>query len=196
MNTISEITKAQKVRHLPGDQGVWFFIAADSFLFALFFSSYIFDRAKSVELFTRSQSVVNPTMGVVNTLLLLTGSWFVVLGVAAAKRRARGMVLKCLSLALACGAGFGCLKIFEYHEKISRGITLVTNSYFMYYFVLTGVHFVHLCAGMIVLFALLVKAKNNFEAPRYVYWLESGASFWHMVDLLWIVLFPLLYLVR
>jgi len=180
---------------LPGDAGVWLFIAADTFMFALFFSSFMYERTKNVALFNASQQALNPTIGALNTVLLLTGSWFVVIAVEAAKKRLQKTVVACLGMAVACGAAFGTIKILEYRGKIVHGITMLTNDFYMYYFALTGLHFVHLVIGIVVLTVLLNMARTGI-AGEYQRYLESGASYWHMVDLLWIMLFPLLYLVR
>lgn len=183
-------------RRLPGDSGVWLFIAADTFMFGLFFSSFMFERLKNVELFNRSQQALSPTVGALNTLFLLAGSWFVVLAVSAAKQRMEQAVVNCLSLGLVCGGAFAVSKLFEYGAKFAAGLSVVTNDYYLFYFVLTGVHFLHLCIGLVVLAILRGRAKTGVGDERFLRWLESGACYWHMVDLLWIILFPLLYLVR
>jgi len=182
-------------RRLPGDEGVWLFITADSFMFTLFFSSFIYERTKNAGLFNSSQQALNPTIGAMNMLFLLSASWFVVLAVDAAKKGLERPLRNCLSMALACGAAFATTKVFEYRDKVVHGITMLTNDFYMYYFALTGLHFVHLVIGMVVLGVLLNKARSGIGG-RYIHYLESGASYWHMVDLLWIMLFPMLYLVR
>jgi nitric oxide reductase NorE protein len=182
-------------RRLPGDAGVWLFIAADTFMFALFFSSFMYERTKNVALFNVSQHALNPTIGALNTVFLLTGSWFVVMAVEAAKRRLQKTLIACLGAAVACGVAFGTVKIFEYRDKIVHGITMLTNDFYMYYFALTGLHFVHLVIGIVVLTVLLTMARAGITG-EYQRYLESGASYWHMVDLLWIMLFPLFYLVH
>jgi len=182
-------------RRLPGDAGVWLFIAADTFLFALFFSSFMYERTKNVALFNDSQRALDPAIGALNTVLLLTGSWFVVMAVEAARQRLQRVLVACLGMAIACGVAFGTIKIFEYRSKIAHGITMLTNDFYMYYFALTGLHFVHLVIGLVALTVLLTKARAE-TAGDYQRYLESGASYWHMVDLLWIMLFPLLYLVH
>jgi len=87
------------------------------------------------------------------------------------------------------------VKFFEYSEKIAAGFTLTTNDFFMYYFMLTGLHLMHVLLGLGVLCYLWfsLRAAPSADSMRT---LESGASFWHMVDILWIVLFALLYLLR
>jgi nitric oxide reductase NorE protein len=182
-------------RRLPGDAGVWLFIAADTFMFALFFSSFMYERTKNVALFNTSQQALNPAVGALNTVFLLTGSWFVAMAVEAARKRLQQALVTCLGMAVACGVAFGAVKIFEYRSKIVHGVTMLTNDFYMYYFALTGLHFVHLVIGIVVLTVLLTKARGGMTSD-YQRYLESGASYWHMVDLLWIMLFPLLYLVH
>ena len=182
-------------RRLPGEAGVWIFIAADTFMFALFFSSFIYQRTKSVELFNASQQALNPNIGALNTVFLLSGSWFVAVAVGAAKEGLQKTVVGCLSMALGCGVAFAASKVLEYRDKVVHGITMLTNEFYMYYFVLTGLHFVHLFIGIVVLAILMRKAKSGVGG-KYQYYLQSGASYWHMVDLLWIVIFPLIFLVR
>ena len=105
---------------MPGDAGVWLFIAADTFMFALFFSSFMYERTKNVALFNTSQLALDPAVGALNTVLLLTGSWFVVMAVEAARKRLKRPLVGCLAMAVACGVGFGTIKIFEYRGKIAR----------------------------------------------------------------------------
>jgi nitric oxide reductase NorE protein len=100
------------------------------------------------------------------------------------------------SLAFLCGLGFVVVKFFEYREKIIAGFTITTNDFYMYYFMLTGIHLVHVVIGMGVLAFLIMTSRNPNLEDSHVNVLESGASFWHMVDILWIVLFALFYLLR
>jgi nitric oxide reductase NorE protein len=88
------------------------------------------------------------------------------------------------------------VKVFEYHEKISAGITPSTNEFYMYYFVLTGLHLAHVVIGLAVLLALSRLARKPEPSRTHIAFFEGGGCFWHMVDLLWIVIFPLLFLVR
>lgn len=88
------------------------------------------------------------------------------------------------------------MKLLEWGDKLSAGITPATNDFFMFFFTLTGLHFLHLLIGMVVLGFLVRASRRPLPTPRQLAYVEGGACFWHMVDLLWIVLFPLLYLVR
>jgi len=84
----------------------------------------------------------------------------------------------------------------EYSEKIGHDITPVTNNFYMFYFMLTGIHFMHVLLGLGVLVFLWLRSRRASITPGDIVLFESGATFWHMVDLLWIVLFPLLYLMK
>jgi nitric oxide reductase NorE protein len=135
-------------------------------------------------------------LGAINTLLMLSSSWFVATAVQAARKNLARLTPLCFMMALACGVAFGVVKVLEYAEKIRAGITLNTNDFYMYYFVFTGIHFLHVLIGMGVLSVLAVYTRaGRFDASSIRH-LETGASFWHLVDLLWIVLFALLYLIK
>lgn len=182
-------------RHLPGEVGIWVFILGDMLVFGLLFSTFLYYRGEAPEMYAHSQEALNRNYGAFNTILLLTSSWFVAMAVHRAKRGA-AHVPALIAAAFACGFGFGVVKFFEYGEKIAAGITLTTNDFYMYYYVLTGLHFMHVLIGMAVLSYLWTRSRRSTSAPGDLVAMESGASFWHLVDLLWIVLFPLLYLVR
>jgi len=171
-------------------------MAADMMVFGLFFASFVIERGKNVNLFNLSRQALNFNYGGINTLILLTSSWFVVLAVQAAKANKLRQVPHFIALAVLCGTAFGVLKIVEYTEKLSAGISMLTNDFYMFYFILTGIHLFHVVGGIVVLVILWRKARLGAYNSTNCTGLESGASFWHMVDLLWIFLFPLLYLIR
>lgn len=196
MSALDVDKKTASSRHIPGEAGVWIFVLGDMVVFALFFAVFVFYRGQNPELYQQSQAVLNSNYGALNTLLLLTSSWFVVLAVNAARKNMRMPAFVLFALAWLCGAGFATVKVFEYSEKINAGIGLTTNDFFMYYFIFTGLHFVHVLIGMVLLVFLAVIARRGISKPGDLALLEGGASYWHMVDVLWIILFPLLYLMR
>lgn len=181
---------------MPGEAGVWVFIMGDMLIFGLFFGAFLFYRAQNLEIYTASQVTLNQDYGVLNTILLLTSSLFVVMGLQAARIKEQKLVPIFFMLALACGVGFGVVKAFEWAEKISHGLTLVTNEFYMFYYILTGVHALHVLIGIGVLIYLVRYTQKRVNSEFDIQLLESGASYWHMVDLLWIVLFPLFYLMK
>ena len=191
--------RAKAARHLPGEEGTWIFILGDMTVFALLFGVYIEARSHDPELFNVSQQALNQNFGAINTLLLLCSSLCVVTAIRAMRsERVRNLAPPLVAGAFACGLGFCLIKYLEYSEKLSHGIKPATNDFWMYFYVLTGLHFFHLLIGMVVLAFIFFQARKPrlVEDARRFAFVEGGACFWHMVDLLWIVLFPLLYLVH
>ncbi len=168
-------------------------IIGDLMIFSLFFLTFMVYRHGEPALFAASQAKVNAHFGLANTILLLTSSLLVATGV----QRVRGGRAGAWFFAGGglCGLGFVVIKGFEYHQKIAAGINLNSNDFFMLYFVFTGIHLVHVLLGIGVLTLLTVTARRPDAAGRMVL-IESGAVFWHLVDLLWLVLFALFYLMR
>lgn len=182
--------------HTPGETGIWVFIMGDMMVFALFFLVFVFYRAENTALFQASQATLNTHYGTFNTLLLLTSSWFVVMATNGVRKNLRRQAATLYGLAFLCGAGFSLIKVVEYREKIQAGFGLTTNDFYMYYYIFTGLHFVHVIIGMAVLVALIHKSLSGLREPGDLALIEGGASYWHMVDVLWIILFPLLYLMK
>ena len=183
-------------RRLPGDLAIWFFILAELLAFAVFFASYAFARASHVAEFNLYQQTLDRNAGALNTVLLITGSWFVVLAVQAAHRDDVKGVPRNILLGFLCGAGFLVVKVFEYAAKFGAGISMSTNTFYMFYISLTFFHFMHVILGMVILAILWFQARKGAYGSHDAHGLESGAAYWHMVDLLWIVLFPLVYVMR
>jgi nitric oxide reductase NorE protein len=182
--------------HIPGEVGIWVFVLGDMCAFAVFFNIFMLYRAKDVELFAQSQSQLNQNYGAINTLLLLASSWFVVRAMSAARSLDTRRAPRYFEAAIACGFGFMVVKYLEWSEKITHGVTVITNDFFSFYYMLTGIHFLHVIFGMLLLFFLRAKSKKGLETAGDLVALESGATYWHMVDVLWIVLFPLIYLLK
>lgn len=181
-------------RHIPGEIGVWIFIFGDLLVFALLFGVFLYYRMDDPGLFAASQEKLTQAYGAVNTLLLLTSSLFVVTAVRATRHGIANLAPKLFAGAMVCGAAFAVLKVLEYSEKVSANLVPATNDFWMYFFILTGLHFFHLLIGMAVLTFCLVSSRRPAMSPSRFAFVEGGACFWHMVDLLWIVIFPLLYL--
>ncbi len=186
----------QTENNLPGDFAIWIFIFAEMLAFGVLFVSYAFTRAQNVELFNESQLTLNQTLGAINTMVLITSSYFVVRSVSAIKQ---GLAKNCahwLTGAFLLGAVFVSIKIVEFNAKFAADITMSTNSFYMFYLSLTFFHFMHVLMGMVILVVIIFKARQGgYSAQDYV-GVETGASFWHMVDFLWIILFPLIYIIH
>ncbi|MGE5471251.1 MAG: cytochrome c oxidase subunit 3 family protein [Bacteroidota bacterium] len=187
---------APELRRLPGDLAIWFFILAELLVFGVFFVAYAITRAHHVELFDAEQLTLNRNAGALNTILLLTASYFVAGAVHAARTGLARRTPALLLAGIACGSGFVVVKLFEYADKLGAGITLSSSPFYMFYLSLTFFHFMHVLLGLVILTVLWRQARAGAYNPGNMNGLESGASYWHMVDLLWIVLFPLVYIMR
>ncbi|OAD19973.1 nitric oxide activation protein [Candidatus Thiomargarita nelsonii] len=183
-------------RDLPGDFAIWIFIFAELLVFGIFFVAYAFARSYNVELFNASQSTLTREFGAINTVVLITSRFFVVRAVAAIKNNSSQICVNWLGAAIFMGAIFLFIKIIEFHEKFSEGITLSTNTFYMFYLSLTFFHFMHVILGMVILAAILFKARQGGYSAKDHTGVETGASYWHMVDLVWIILFSLIYIIR
>lgn len=197
MNEITpQILNNESRRTPPGDLAIWIFIMAELLVFAVFFSVYAFTRANNVELFNASQLTLDRNLALINTLTLITSSYFVVRAVAAIREENVKHCVNWLIAALLMGLLFLVVKSYEYNHHYSQGINLRTNSFYMFYFSLTFFHFMHVLMGMVILSANAFKARaGNYTAEDHT-GLETGASYWHMVDMVWLILFPLVYVMR
>lgn len=192
--------KTLKEKYPPGDFAVWIIIYVELITFGLFFVGFAYSRRGEIELFNASQLLLDQRAGFVNTIILITSSYFVVKAVHAIKHMDKEKAIKHASSWLLGAIGFGgiflVIKLMEFSGKYAEGVTLSTNTFFMFYFLLTMFHFMHVLLGMIILFNLYQKTKAGGYTKTDHIGLEGGASYWHMVDLLWIVLFPLIYIIR
>lgn len=191
----------QRKPHLPGEEGIWVFVIGDMMVFAMFFGIFVFYRAADVELYQQSREQLDISIGLINTILLLTSSWFAVTAVNAYKELEFKQCKNFIGLATLCGLGFVVIKFFEYSAKIEQGYNPNTNEFFMFYYLFTGIHLVHVLVGVAILAYLYLTMRTRIdpatgepETNLSEMNLESSATYWHMVDLLWIVLFPLIYL--
>ncbi len=184
-------------KHVPGEQGVWVLIFGDMLLFTMLFGAYLNSRSHNRALFAESQLALNRTLGVANTLVLLCSSMLIVLAVRAMRSTQFRHLAARLTLAGALvGSCFVIVKVIEYRTKVAAGITPNTNEFFLYYFALTGLHLVHVIVGLIALLVLWRFARRTETTRTQVAVFEGGGCFWHMVDLLWLIIFPLVFLVH
>lgn len=190
-------TDKQRANNVPGEPGIWVFIFGDLLLFAYIFLLYLHYRSRAPELFARWQLHLNTDVGVAYTLLLLTSSLFVVFALRRIRLGNNRTAPRLVLGAMGCGIAFAGIKVLEYYTKVHAGITPATNDFNLFYYVLTGLHLVHVAIGVGVLTFMWRLARRAPDlSPLQLHLAEGCACFWHMVDLLWLVIFPLLYLVR
>jgi nitric oxide reductase NorE protein len=181
---------------LPGDLAMWFFILAELLVFGIFFVLYAFARARNAELFNASQLGLDRVSGAINTVLLITSSYFVVRAVEKMRHGLNKACARWLIAAMLCGVAFLVLKLIEFGAKFEAGISMSTNTFYMFYLFLGFFHFMHVVLGMVILGAVALKAWQGGYSAAEHNGVETGASYWHMVDLVWIVLFPLIYVLH
>lgn len=191
-----QASKSRDLSQPPGDLAIWFFILAELLVFAVFFLAYAWTRRANVELFNEFQLALDRGAGLINTLALLTSSYCVVRAVAAIRADRARNCTRWLLAALGLGGVFLVVKLVEYQHHFALGINLSTNTFYMFYLSLTFFHFMHVILGMVILGALWVNSRKGRYDAHNMNGIESGAAYWHMVDLVWLVLFPLVYVIR
>jgi cytochrome c oxidase subunit III len=175
--------------------GMWLFLATELLLFGGLFAAYTIFRAKYPVLFEEQHHELNKTLGALNTVILIFSSLTMAWGVASIQKGKQKLLTIFLLITILCGLLFGLNKYFEYSAKFEHHIYPSTSIFFALYYMMTGLHMLHVLAGVIVLIVLLIlnikgKFSQAYNAP-----IEIGGLYWHLVDLIWIYLFPLLYLI-
>jgi nitric oxide reductase NorE protein len=196
-HTVASHTGGHKLHaYPPGDLAIWVFILAELGAFFVLFAAYAFTRIKHLALFNEMQLTLDSDAGLLNTLLLITGSWCVARAVAAIKSNHAVTSARWILAAIGSGLGFLAVKYFEYGAKFALGINLDTNLFYTFYIALTMFHAMHVVLGMTILLFVWKKAVRGGYSAHDHRGMETGASYWHMVDLVWIILFPLVYVMR
>lgn len=171
---------------LPGDLMMWVLIVSELLVFGAALLAFLAVRAADPETFGASQAQLDRTAGAVNTIVLVTSGFFAAMAVEARKADRRGAARHWLLGAMTLGVLFLIVKAAEYADKAALGFGVETNQFFTFYYLTTGFHALHVLAGIGIL-ALIAWA----DSVRNI---ETGVAFWHMVDLVWVLLFPVIYL--
>lgn len=196
MTTAKPSSRPATTPYLTGDLAVWLIILAEMLAFGIFFLVFALARVNAVSAFNADQATLDLRFGGINTALLISASVCVVLSIYAVQACRQRLGLAWLTAALVGGGCFVVLKLLEYSAKWAAGIDLSSSTFYMFYFLLTGFHFFHVLAGMTFLIFVGLGVIRKGCGPEPLYALKTAGVFWHMVDLLWIVLFPLVYVMR
>jgi len=181
---------------MPGELGLWIFLLADMSIFALYFWVFIWNQSLHPEQFQQGQASLNHSLGLLNTVILLSSSYFAAMAVHSARGQNLNSFRRNIQLTIACGTGFLLVKAIEYGEKLDAGLHLASNEFYSFYFVFTGIHMVHVIIGLSLLSYLLFSLTTAEKIRQQMANIEGTALYWHMVDLLWVVLFSLIYLLQ
>jgi len=185
--------------------GMWLFLFTELILFGGLFIIYAVYRFKYPDQFQLAAKELDTLVGTVNTIILLTSSLTVALSITAIQQGKKHLSILLVGMTVILASAFLANKYFEWSHKISVGIypqspELLNKPpgeilYFGLYYVMTGLHALHVIIGMIVLiFSIVFIAKGKINQNSYVK-LEAGGLYWHLVDIIWIFLFPLFYLI-
>lgn len=177
--------------------GIWLFLASEVMLFGGLFSAYVFLRLGATDgAFHEWGQVLNVPLAMLNTLLLISSSITMVMSWATLKMNDFKKHKIYMALTLLCATGFLAIKYFEYTAKFHHGLFPATNTFLAIYFTLTGLHVLHIIGGMIVIGYFFGSGSKMWktEPEHFTNRIETVGLYWHFVDLVWIFLFPVLYL--
>lgn len=189
-------------------EGIWLFLITEILMFGGLFVAYAIFRNLYPQVWAEAAHFLDTKMGATNTVVLLTSSLTMALGIHYIQVNDKSKALLNLWITVACAAIFMIIKYFEYKHKLHEGLTAgfnfshggVTNAnlglFFGLYFVMTGLHGVHVVAGAGLIVWLIIKMNRGEFSNHYYTPVEGVGLFWHVVDLIWIYLFPLYYLIH
>lgn len=187
--------------------GMWLFLVTEVLLFGGLFVGYGIMHAKHPEAFMAAHHHLNRNLGALNTIVLLLSSFTMVLGVWAAQTGQRRKVIVFLTITLLLAGCFLVVKYFEYSHKFHEGLLpgkfyshegdTVPGQFmfFSFYFMMTGLHGIHVLIGMIAIGWILYRAVRGHFTPHYYGPVDLVGLYWHLVDMIWIYVFPLMYLI-
>jgi heme/copper-type cytochrome/quinol oxidase subunit 3 len=179
-----------------GKIGIWLFLASEVMLFGAFFATYIVLRV-GAESWPRGWEIQNVPLGALNTLVLVTSSVTMVMAWASLERRNLATFQRFIGATVVLGGLFLVIKGFEYNAKFEHHLFPSTSTYLAIYFTMTGLHALHVIFGMAVNGYFWITGRSYWESGNQellINRVENGGLFWHFVDIVWIFLFPIMYL--
>jgi len=175
--------------------GIWIFLATELLLFGGLFTVYTVYRLKFPDMFYQQHLELDRLLGGLNTVVLICSSFSVAIGVEAIRRDRVRLMKLMYGLSVMLAGTFLVIKYIEYSEDFSKGVTPSKNIFFSLYFMMTALHAIHVIVGMTALTVVLIMAHRGRFSSEYNTPVEITGIYWHFVDIVWIYLFPLLYLI-
>ena len=175
--------------------GMWAFLASEIMLFGGLISSYVILRSGSAHMVIPPRTMMGVPLATLNTFVLITSSVTMVLALAAIKANEMDKYMRYLGATFGGGIIFLMIKAYEYNHKWHEGITISSNLFGSFYFTLTGLHAVHVIGGMGIMAYLMWAGARGYQNQHNYDRVEAGGLYWHFVDLVWVILFPILYLI-
>lgn len=194
-------------QHLTDNLGMWAFLATELMFFGGLFASYAVYRNLYPEGFIAASRHLSVMLGAINTAILLTSSLTMALAVRAAQIRRRHEAIWLLFATMVLGAAFLGIKAFEYYQdyrehlipgsgfRFEDRLRASAQMFFLIYFLMTGLHAIHLIIGISLVGVIAALVRHDRSDERAATRVEITGLYWHFVDLVWVFLYPLLYLV-
>ena len=189
----SSTVDAKNFFYPPGGILLWIIIILELLTFGIALVVMAFTSHEEQQLFHETASKLNATFGTINTFVLLSSGYFIALSVQQFKAEQYKKSNQNLLFGIAGGVVFIIIKSLEYSFKIQEGLTLGYNTFMDFYWLLTGFHLIHVIVGIVILLWIR-KFQPAKPHDKALLDFESGAAFWHLCDLIWLLLFPVLYL--
>ncbi|MCM2282395.1 MAG: cytochrome c oxidase subunit 3 [Bdellovibrionaceae bacterium] len=180
----------------PGGLLIWLVIAVELLTYGGAIGAFLYERAANIEMFREFQAGLNLRVAAINTIVLLVSGFLIAQAVASHHLGQRRNALFYLLGSAALGMVFLGLKGSEYLERYEAGLGIGENIFLGYYWGLTGFHFLHVVVGVVILLGMALHLARGGEWTDEDAGLETGAAFWHLCDLIWVVLFPLLFILN
>lgn len=181
---------------IPGSLAIWAAILAEMSEFGIMFLVYFIGKVHHPQMFADGPLKLNTLAGTLNTLVMLTSSFFVVRAVIAIRANDMPQSVRWLWGAVIAGGVYLVIKIFEYRWNLSQGISVETNLFYGVYYYVTFNHFLHVGWGSAALVWVIFRINTGIYTPTEHEGVLNIAVYWHMIDLAWITIFPLLYVIR
>jgi len=184
----------KNVYYPPGGILLWIIIFLELITFGMALVAMVYYGNQEPDLFHESRLLLNVSFGTINTIILLTSGFFMALTVRQIKINNKLKAKKLLIVTIIFGMLFLVVKAFEYYAKIQAGLDLSYNTFFTFYWLLTLFHVVHVVVGLVIL-STVYSGLNKENNETLIEDSEASAAFWHMCDLIWLLLFPIIYLI-
>ena len=182
------------INYPPGGILIWFLMLLEIFTFLgaiLFFLSY---KSKLPDEFYHSKQMLNPLVGTINTIILITSGYFMAISVNYLRLNKHKKSALLMFIGTLLGLSFLIIKGAEFYHKIELGIGFNYNTFYTFYWLMTGFHFVHVLFGVGLLLYMYKAVKTKKYNSDNLFDVEANATYWHLCDLIWILIFPILYL--
>ena len=185
---------SKNIYYPPGGILMWIIIFLELFTFGLALIAMMYYGKQEPELFHQSKLLLNSTFGTINTVFLISSGFFMALSVYYIKNKNVNKSTFFLILTILGGLLFLILKSIEYSGKIDAGLRMGYNTFFSFYWMLTLFHVIHVLVGLVILISVFFSLRKN-KLHINIDDFEASAAFWHMCDLIWLLLFPVIYLI-